>query len=578
MASSLQYSSAKSIPDVDIRLETIQATRALKTPETPGDDSPGKKKRKKKKDGFAGTFGKIKAIDPLAEENKKHMANMEKGFLELLDLHNTMELSSLCGMMGIRIERKTKNVEKKQYIMALINKQIKELGKPDVVYVGVLKHMWEGTLFEYLRSKGQPLHSTENDPRGFVIAYWRKMTKTIVPFDPYYVPTNLVNRAKDDRRADDINAILDTMEQKELSVKAMEFKIRREHDYTNVLGYLQAVSSLHNTEQQGRNYLINEVEISRAKVAHSEESIQMLNVQLTELENRHEFVKTNWLDNLAHTETMGSDYFDQIVVDQGDKQHHNNLIRRQLLDVRAGAADEDFPGEEEDNVEEPAKDARMKADATIRGNSFEEVSAIHDTEQLLRRLGIRNRRERHALKQELKEERIDNADLRKKLEEALDRGDNEQERADAADDKLFRLNAQNDQFKDRVAAREAVIETEANEYFDLAATATYSASDLAKRINDVLPVLQGMMMSDSNETVKDAAKIVEGLGLMSHDVLLEHMENNAMMKEEAACREAEIMIHVKRAKTPKGKAKAGAETTTKKKAAGTKKPAAKKKK
>ena len=266
---SLAYSSAAPIHDVDVRLETVQAARLARTPNTAdsGPGSPGKKKRKgKKKDGFSSTFGKIKALDPLAEENKKHMANMAKGFLELLDLHNTMELSSLCGMMGIRIERKTKNVEKKQFIMDLINKQIDEVGKPDVVYVNILKHMWEGTLFEYLRAKGQPLQSTENDPRGFLIAFWRKMTKTIVPFDPYYVPQTLTNRAKDDRRADDINAILDTMEQKEVAVKAAEVKIRREHDYTNVLTYLQTVSSLHNTEKEGRNYLIGEVEISRAKV------------------------------------------------------------------------------------------------------------------------------------------------------------------------------------------------------------------------------------------------------------------------------------------------------------------------
>ena len=111
------------------------------------------------------------------------------------------------------------------------------------------------------------MHSTENDPRGFVIAYWRKMTKTIVPFDPYYVPQNLQNRAKSEKRSEDIVAILDTMEAKEVNVKAAEQKIRREHDYTNVLTYLQSVTALHNTEREGRNYLIGEVEMCRAKVS-----------------------------------------------------------------------------------------------------------------------------------------------------------------------------------------------------------------------------------------------------------------------------------------------------------------------
>jgi len=61
------------------------------------------------------------------------------------------------------------------------------------------------------------------------------------------------------------------MEQKENAVKAAEQKIRREHDYTNVLTYLQSVSSLHGVEREGRNYLIGEVEMCRAKVRSDEE-------------------------------------------------------------------------------------------------------------------------------------------------------------------------------------------------------------------------------------------------------------------------------------------------------------------
>jgi len=30
---------------------------------------------------------------------------MQKGFAELLELHNTVELSSLCGMLSLKIER-----------------------------------------------------------------------------------------------------------------------------------------------------------------------------------------------------------------------------------------------------------------------------------------------------------------------------------------------------------------------------------------------------------------------------------------------------------------------------------------
>lgn len=249
--------------------------------------------------------------------------------------------------------------------------------------------MWEGTLFEYLRAKGQPLHSTENDPRGFVIAYWRKMTKTIVPFDPYYVPQTLNNRSESSLMSPDISAILDTMERKEAAVKAAEQRIRREHDYTNVLTYLQSVSGLHGVEREGRNYLIGEVEMCRAKVGHAEESMAMLNKQLTDLENRHEYVKERYTSNASHVEFLGSTYFDQLVDSQSSQTFLNNLLRRQLLDVRSDGNGGQFPGEEPDNESEDAKVARAKSDATVRANSYEEIMEIHDTEQLLRRLGVR---------------------------------------------------------------------------------------------------------------------------------------------------------------------------------------------
>lgn len=152
------------IHDVDIRLPSASRRASLraKAAGTNPDGSPGgpssptrRNRKKKKKDVFNSTFGKIKAIDPLAEENKKHLENMEKGFTELLDLHNTMELSSLCGMLAIKIERKTKNTEKKDLVMKYIRAHCEAGNPPDQVYINVLKHMWEGTLFEYLRAKGQ---------------------------------------------------------------------------------------------------------------------------------------------------------------------------------------------------------------------------------------------------------------------------------------------------------------------------------------------------------------------------------------------------------------------------------------
>ena len=306
-----------------------------------------------------------------------------------------------------------------------------------------------------------------------------------------------------------------------------------------MLTYLQSVTALHNTEREGRNYLIGEVEMCRAKVSHAEESIQMLNSQLTELENRHEYVKNNFVDNLSHTEFVGNEYFEQLVNDQSDKQFFNNLIRRQLLDVRS-STNENFPGEEPNDKEEDAKIARAKSDATMRANNFEEISAIEDTEQLVRRLGVRNRRERHALDMELREALLRESKLRAELNETQEKLEDQTERADEAEDNLYSLRAQNDSFKDRVAHREATIETEANEYFDLAATASMMESDMTKKVQSVAPLLMKLVMSSDISVVKDAAKVMQGLGVMTAEGTSEHLENVTMLREEMAQREGEV--------------------------------------
>ena len=265
----------------------------------------------------------------------------------------------------------------------------------------------------------------------------------------------------------------------------------------------------------------------------------MLNSQLTEMENRHEYVKNNFVENLSHTEFVGNEYFEQLVNDQSDKQFFNNLIRRQLLDVRS-STNENFPGEEPDEEEEDAKIARAKSDATIRANNYEEVNAIEDTEQLVRRLGVRNRRERHALKMELREALLRESKLRTDLDTTQEKLEDQTERAEEAEDHLYALRAQNDQFKDRVALREATIETEANEYFDLAASASMMESDMSKRVESVVPLLMKLVMSTDVNVVKDAAKVMQGLGVMTAEGMQEHLENVTMLKEEMAQREGEV--------------------------------------
>ena len=47
-------------------------------------------------------FGKKKAVDPLKEEEKRLLQNMQQGLMVILDMHNVAELGSLCGCLGLQ--------------------------------------------------------------------------------------------------------------------------------------------------------------------------------------------------------------------------------------------------------------------------------------------------------------------------------------------------------------------------------------------------------------------------------------------------------------------------------------------
>ena len=153
---------------------------------------------------------------------------------------------------------------------------------------------------------------------------------------------------------------------------------------------------------------------------------------------------------------------------------------------------------------------------------------------------------------ELGEALLRESKLRTDLDTTQEKLEDQTERADEAEDHLYALRAQNDQFKDRVALREATIETEANEYFDLAASASMMESDMSKRVESVVPLLMKLVMSTEVNVVKDAAKVMQGLGVMTAEGMQEHLENVTMLKEEMVQREGEVR-EVKRNRLGRGR-------------------------
>ncbi|CAN0270833.1 unnamed protein product, partial [Phaeothamnion confervicola] len=155
----------------------------------------------------------------------------------------------------------------------------------------VLRSVWEGILFEYLRAAGHPLRGVGLDPRHFVLRHWRRsllepggatvglklaVARRIRPRGPF---------ASEDA---DVAAVRAAVGRREVAAKAAERTLRDGTDYRNVLEYLAAAGNLHAEAVRGVDYLSAEVETARARLDHSAESGLALQAQLLEAEDRLE--------------------------------------------------------------------------------------------------------------------------------------------------------------------------------------------------------------------------------------------------------------------------------------------------
>ena len=170
-----------------------------------------------------------------------------------------------------------------------------------------LATMWDGILYEYLRSEGQPLRSARIDPRVFTLQLWRRRaafaTGGGAVFRPHYLPRHVMTRDQKPPRAKDLEGLLQGVEAKELALKHVERKLRKESDYRNVVRFLADATALHEYERDARDYLMHELEQCRDRIDHYQASLEMTGEQLGEAEHMHERATTTLVSRLARVET-----------------------------------------------------------------------------------------------------------------------------------------------------------------------------------------------------------------------------------------------------------------------------------
>jgi hypothetical protein len=228
------------------------------------------------------------------------LKRMQEGLTTLLSLHGPVELSSLCGSLGLKVQQKG-NISMEQIIQYAIAHE--EISEERLKHI--LRYMWEGAMWEYLHSIGHPVHNMLLDPRNTIYELWEKggFLDHTGNFIPHFIVRQVKNRF-DGVTSTDIQERLISISIAQEKAKIAERKVISEHDYTNILSYFKQMSNLRSLENSIRDYLIAELEIARSHIDTLQETTKTLRLQLSD--NELQFMKVTETLNiqLAHAEYL----------------------------------------------------------------------------------------------------------------------------------------------------------------------------------------------------------------------------------------------------------------------------------
>lgn len=204
---------------------------------------------------------------------KAHALNrMQEGLKNLLHLHTSVELSSICGYLGLKSQQK--GATSIEQILAYASEK-EELNEERIRHI--LNGMWEGVLWEYLHSIGHPVYSMLPDPKLTILKIWQEggsLDPNNKSFVPHFVARE-VKKRNEWIQSEDITSRLNQLYLQQEVTKKTERQIVADHDYTNILSFFQSLYKLRNMENSVREYLISELEIARSRVDSNDEVLKL---------------------------------------------------------------------------------------------------------------------------------------------------------------------------------------------------------------------------------------------------------------------------------------------------------------
>jgi len=186
--------------------------------------------------------------------------------------------------------------------------------------------MWEGALFEYLKSIGHPFSNMFLDPKETVLKVWAEggMVGT-GDFVPSFVARE-VKRRYEWVVSPDLEEKLADLRLQQEKVKRAEVEMLTGHDFTYVLNYLKKMNNLRGTENGFREYACGQLEIARSRLDSQAESQRMMREDQLELEEKLMSLTGRVSDQLAASETMAETYMNLHLDAEADLQRLTEIM------------------------------------------------------------------------------------------------------------------------------------------------------------------------------------------------------------------------------------------------------------
>ena len=195
--------------------------------------------------------------------NKKAVQRMMVGLKKILDLHNPIELSSICGSLFLKVQ------ERGHISLKSILKYAEVNGAPNTERIEkIISACWEEPLMEYIRSELNPNFHRAKDPAVTVINWWKE--GGIIGderFTPHFM--NREVKKKYDPKSvvsEDITKRLWDVRIIQEGLKISERQMFSVQNYDSICDYLASLRTLRKAEIEMRNFLITEVETARVRL------------------------------------------------------------------------------------------------------------------------------------------------------------------------------------------------------------------------------------------------------------------------------------------------------------------------